>query len=699
MLNLHFWGRKRVPMILQTEAAECGLACLAMIASYHGYDTDLASLRRRFPTSQQGVNLQQLIQVGQQIQLGSRALRGDIDALTEIKLPVILHWDMNHFVVLVEVRGSQFTIHDPARGEVMLKREELSKHFTGVMLELTPTQMFQQKTEKLRVNLWSFWKSAHGLGGAMTQILLFALVLEMFTIVAPLYQQMVVDNAIVSADRDLLLVLALGFGLLIVVQSAINLARSWAILYLGSTLSVQLVRNLFRHLLRLPMDYFEKRHLGDISSRFGSLDVIQRTLTTSFIASIMDGLLVVVTLVLMFIYSPTLSLVAIIAVLLYAILRALVYRPLRSATEETLLRGAKQQTNFLETVRGVQCVKLFGREGLRQTVYENLLVDRMNADINTQKISIGFQTSNVLIFGIENIIVIYLGARFVLDGSFSIGMLFAFISYKLQFVQRAADLTDKLIELRMLNLHAERIADIALTPVESAIDTALVGSGQMPVDTPSALPPKIEVRNLTFRYSPLERPVIEDLSLTIEPGELAAIVGPSGSGKTTLMKVLLGLLKPEKGEVIIAGQDIHRIDPQQYRGLIGTVMQDDSLFAGSILDNITFFDPVADTQRAMAAAAIAAIHDDIVRMPMQYNTLIGDMGSSLSGGQRQRVVLARAFYKQPKILFLDEATSHVDVMQEKAINDVLKQLGLTIVMIAHRPETIDAAHRKINIVR
>ncbi|MCA3035444.1 MAG: ATP-binding cassette domain-containing protein, partial [Rhodocyclaceae bacterium] len=167
----------------------------------------------------------------------------------------------------------------------------------------------------------------------------------------------------------------------------------------------------------------------------------------------------------------------------------------------------------------------------------------------------------------------------------------------------------------------------------------------------------------------------------------------------TLMKVLLGLLKPEKGEVIIAGQDIHRIDPQQYRGLIGTVMQDDSLFAGSILDNITFFDPVADTQRAMAAAAIAAIHDDIVRMPMQYNTLIGDMGSSLSGGQRQRVVLARAFYKQPKILFLDEATSHVDVMQEKAINDVLKQLGLTIVMIAHRPETIDAAHRKINIVR
>jgi len=368
MANLHFWGRKRVPVVLQTEAAECGLACLAMIASYHGYETDLASLRRRFPTSQQGVNLQQLIQVGQQIQLGSRALRGDIDDLAEIKLPVVLHWDMNHFVVLVSMRGEQYTIHDPGRGAVTLRREEFSKHFTGVVLELTPTQMFEQKTEKLRVSLWSFWKSAHGLGGAMAQILLFAVALEIFSIVAPLYQQIVVDNAIVAADRDLLVVLALGFGLLILVQSAINLARSWAILYLGSTLSVQLVRNLFRHLLRLPMDYFEKRHLGDISSRFGSLDVIQRTLTTSFIASIIDGLLVIVTLVLMFVYSPTLSFVAIIAVLLYGILRALVYRPLRSAIEETLLRGAKQQTNFLETVRGVQSVKLFSREGLRQTI-------------------------------------------------------------------------------------------------------------------------------------------------------------------------------------------------------------------------------------------------------------------------------------------------------------------------------------------
>jgi ATP-binding cassette, subfamily B, bacterial CvaB/MchF/RaxB len=692
MMSLHFWGRKRVPVILQTEATECGLACLAMVAGYYGYETDLPSLRRRFAISQQGANLQQLIQIGQQIQLGSRPLRGEIDDLAEVKLPIVLHWDMNHFVVLVKISGRNYTIHDPARGEVVLAREDFSNHFTGVVLELTPTQAFEQKVEKQKVSLWSFWRHARGLGGAMTQILLFALVLEIFAIVAPLYQQLVIDNAVVSADRDLLVVLALGFGMLIVIQSAISMARAWAILYLGSTLNVQLVRNLFRHLLRLPMDYFEKRHLGDVSSRFGSLDTIQRTLTTSFISALIDGLLVIITLILMFVYSPTLAFVAIIAVIIYGLLRLFIYRPLRTALEETLLRGAKQQTNFLETVRGVQSIKLFSREGQRQTIYENLLVDRMNADIKTQKIGIGFQTANTLIFGIENIIVIYLGARLVIDGGFSIGMLFAFISYKLQFVQRAAGLIDKLIELRMLNLHAERIADIALTPVEESATL-----GQMPTVVDGNTDTTIEIRNLTFRYSTLEKPIIQNLSLEIKPGEIVAITGASGCGKTTLMKVMLGLLKPEQGEVLIGGHDIHRVDPQSYRHLLGTVMQDDSLFAGSIMDNITFFDPIVDQQRAMTAASIAMIHEDIVRMSMQYNTLIGDMGSSLSGGQRQRVILARAFYKQPKILLLDEATSHVDVMQEKAINDVLKQLGMTIVMIAHRPETILAAGRVIDL--
>ena len=689
MPGLHFGGCRRVPSILQTEAAECGLACLAMVAAYHGYDTDLRNLRRHFPISLKGTNLQQLIEIGQQIDLGSRPLRCEIDELPAVNLPAILHWDLNHFVVLTKIMGTRYEVHDPARGVVRVTRPELAKHFTGIVLELNPTREFIPKVEKQFLSLWSFWRSTQGLGTAVTQILLLALALEIFAIVAPLYQQLVIDQAIVAADRDLLVVLALGFGLLMLVQISINTARSCALLYLGTTLNLQLVRNLFRHLLQLPMDYFEKRHLGDISSRFGSLDVIQRTLTTSFLAAIIDGVLVLGTLMLMFIYSAPLALITVLAVLLYALLRAADYQPLRQAAEEVLVRGAKQQSNFLESVRGIQSIKLFSREGQRQSVYENLLVKRTNADIKTHRLAILFQFANGLLFGLENILVIFFGARLVLDGGFSIGMLFAFLSYKLQFTQRAAGLIDKAIELRMLNLHAERIADIALTPREQQAHGSIL---------PVLGSASIELKNVSFRYGPQDKPVIERLSLKVFPGEIVAITGPSGCGKTTLMKVILGLLRPEQGEVLIGDQNIDRLDPQSYRSLLGTVMQDDTLFAGSILDNIAFFDSVIDLQRVAAATTLATIHDDITRMPMQYNTIIGDMGSTLSGGQRQRVILARALYRQPKILLLDEATSHVDVMQEHAISHALSRLGLTIVVIAHRPETINSAHRVIDFV-
>jgi ATP-binding cassette, subfamily B, bacterial CvaB/MchF/RaxB len=688
VLALNFWGRGRVPVMLQTEAAECGLACLAMAASYHGYVTDLASLRRRFPLSLKGVNLQQLIEIGKQIKFASRPLRGEIEELPAVKLPAVLHWDLNHFVVLTGIARNRFVVNDPACGEVVMTRDEFSRHFTGVVLELSPTGEFEHKVEKQRFGVWDFWRSATGLGGALTQILVLALVLELFAIAAPLYQQWVVDEAIVSGDRDLLVVLAIGFGLLLVIQSLVSMARSWALLYLGTTLNVQLVRNLFAHLLRLPMEFFEKRHLGDINSRFGSLDVIQHTLTTSFLASMIDGVMVIAMLALMLVYSVALSFISIFAIVIYGLLRVAIYRRLRAVNEEVLVRGAKQQTNFLEAMRGMQAIKLFGREAQRQAVYQNLLVDRTNSEIVAQKIGIAFQFANLLIFGIENIAVIYFGARLVLDGGFSVGMLFAFLSYKTQFGLRTSGLVDKWVEIRMLNLHAERVADIALTPPEQA--------GAMAAERPAGA--RIDVRGLSFRYAPLEKAVLENVDLEVAPGEIVAITGPSGCGKSTLMKVMLGLLKPEQGAVLIGGQDIRNLDPASYRGNIGAVMQDDTLFAGSIFDNITFFDAAPDHAGVAAAASLASIAEDIARMPMQYDTLIGNMGSALSGGQRQRVILARALYRQPKILFLDEATSHVDVAQEKAINEALQQLGITIILIAHRPETIRSASRVYDLI-
>ena len=497
--------------------------------------------------------------------------------------------------------------------------------------------------------------------------------------------QWVVDGAVVSADRDLLTVLGLGFLLLAVVQVAVAALRSWVVLYLGTTLNLQWLANVFSHLLRLPVAWFEKRHLGDVVSRFGAVTTIQRTLTSSFVEAVIDGLMAAATLAMMLVYSGTLAAIAVAAVAAYAASRAAFYAPLRRATEEHIVHAARQQSHFLETVRGVQSIKLFGRQEERRSRWLNLVVDTVNRDLAVQKLSLGFRCANGLVFGAERIAVVWAGATLVLDAAFSVGMLFAFMAYKEQFSARVAGLIDRLIELRMLQLQGERLADIVLTPAES----------EAPGPAPAVAEASIEVRNLSFRYSDTEPFVLQNCTFRIEPGESVAIVGPSGGGKTTLAKVMLGLLAPTDGQVLVGGVDLQKLGVDAYRRLVGTVMQDDLLFAGSIADNVSFFDPAPSQEAVERCTRLAAVHDDIAAMPMGYHTLIGDMGAALSGGQRQRILLARALYKEPRILFLDEATSALDVQRERQVNEAIRGLNLTRVLIAHRPETIASAGRVI----
>jgi ATP-binding cassette subfamily B protein RaxB len=280
-----------------------------------------------------------------------------------------------------------------------------------------------------------------------------------------------------------------------------------------------------------------------------------------------------------------------------------------------------------------------------------------------------------------------MAALAVLDNRFSVGMLFAFISYKDQFSQRMASLVDKLFELRMLRLHGERVADIVLTDAEE-------DGSDVEVDMDD-ISPSIEIRNLSFRYAASEPNVLNGLNLSIPAGQCIAVTGPSGCGKTTLMKLLLGLLEPTEGEILIGDIKLSSLGLTNYRQLLGTVMQEDTLFAGSIADNISFFAPSPNYQQVQACAHLAAVHAEIAAMPMGFNTLVGDIGSGLSGGQKQRILLARALYKNPKLLVLDEATSHLDTRNEQAVNAAIRKIQLTRVIVAHRPETIAMAQRVV----
>lgn len=689
--NLQFGWGKRLPLILQAEAAECGLACLAMVAGYHGHHADTATLRRRHGFSLKGATLKDVVAVADRIGLAARPLRLDLHELPMLKTPCILHWDLNHFVVLKSVSGARVTIHDPAEGLRRLPMEEVSRHFSGVALELTPTGGFEAAEAPPRVRLRALVGHVTGLRRAMGHLLILALALEVLALLAPLFVALTVDQAIVSADRSLLLTLVVAFGLLMFMQTSVSFLRGWMLIRLGASLKVQSRKNLFSHLVALPANFFETRHVADVMSRFDSQDTILQTLSTDLVVALLDGLMCVVTLAVMFLLAPGLATIVLAGAVVYALLRWAFYMPLRQASSEAIIWAARRDSHFLETLRGMKTVKLMGGEVDRRAHWLNLLVETTNRQISTQRLNLLFRTANGFLLGALGLAIVYMAARMILDGLFSVGLLVAFLAYMDMFLRRAGGLVDTFVELRMLGIHAERLADIALTAPEPRAETMARPRTQAAVG--------IEVRDLSFRYGPNEPFVLENLNFRIAPGSSVAFAGPSGCGKTTLLKLLAGLLEPTSGVVLADGIPIARLGGEAWRARIGVVMQDDVLFAGSIADNICFFAAEADPDRIEESARIAAVHDDISAMPMGYGTLIGDMGTSLSGGQKQRVLLARALYRRPSALMLDEATSHLDVTRERIVNDSLRNLDTTRLSVAHRPETIRAAERVIRLDR
>lgn len=690
MLDLGFLTRSRVRLVRQTEIAECGLASLTMVANYHGLDIDLGTMRRRFAPSLRGAALRSLIGLADKVGLTPRAVKLPLEQLGNLHAPCILHWDMNHYVVLERVKGGpnslQALIHNPDGRSTWMPMAEVSNHFTGVALELRPSDNFETGKQRERLKLSQLWRRMTGMKRALVQVLVLSLVLQAFVLASPYYMQIAIDNALPALDNDLLTVLALGFGLFTLINAGTSLLRSFVLLVAGTSLGYGLASNIARRLFRLPIDWFEKRHTGDILSRFQSIIPIQNMLAQGAVAAIVDGVMAVLTLALMLWYSPTLAFVALIGFALYGIVRLVSFSFEREAQEASIITGGKEQTTLIETLRGMTTLRLFGRETLRHALWQTRLTDAVNADVRVARITIWQSTANLLIFGIENIITIWLAVGMVIDGAgFSVGMVFAYMAYKTQFIEKAAALIDQGIAFKMLGLHLERLSDIALSDEDKSFGES--------ADIETALKGKIELRDVFYRYAPSDPLVLDGVSMTAKPGEHVAITGPSGGGKSTLVKLLLGLVEPDSGDVLVDGLPLARFGYKSFHGQVAAVLQEDSLFAGTLADNIALFDDPVDMERVTASAVAASIHEDIARMPMQYETLVGDMGSTLSGGQKQRVLLARALYRQPKILVMDEGTAHLDTAHEQAVNAAIASMGITRIIIAHRRETVEAAER------
>lgn len=687
--NLILFRKGKLPLILQAENTECGLACLAMVAGFYGYHTDLVTLRRRFRISMRGLDLLVMSEIAQNLNLEARPVKAPLADISYLRLPCILHWDMNHFVVLKKVRKKYVTVHDPASGERRISLNDLSASYTGVAVELWPNNNFSVATDKApRLTLISMLRSVSNLLPIVGQIFAVAVAVQMFALLTPIFSQLIFDEVLVARDFGLLTTLAIGFLLATFIQQILNTTRSWMELYLSTLWGIQWKSSVLSHMMKLPYEYFMKRRLGDVVSRFSGVETVQRTLSTSFLTTTLDGITAIGALGMMLLYGSKLVPITLGAVGLYILLRIIRYFPLYEASVQQAVAGARQSTHFLESVRGIKAVKLFNRESVRRIGWMALTVDQTNASIRAQRMMFLFQAANNLLANAERILVLWAGAYMIMNKQITAGALIAYLMYKDQFSSRVGGLIDKYYDLKILRVQLDRLSDIVLSQPEE-------DSG--PKRAVNLEEPTIRLEQVHFRYGDGDPEVLRGIDCEFRYGEHVAIVGPSGCGKTTLMHILAGIVRPRSGRLLINGEEIHKIGITNCRRLFGTVSQDDCLFAGTLYQNICFFDDNPDLEWAEECARRSAIHDDIMKMPMRYETEVGDMGSVLSGGQKQRILLARALYKRPSVLILDEATSHLNIELEQEVNTCIKALGMTRIVIAHRPDTIAAAGRVIRL--
>ena len=675
--------------VLQSEAAECGLASLAVVARFHGHRVDLPGLRQRFPTSIRGMTLKRMIEVASDLELSARPVRLEVDELKQLRLPAILHWDLNHFLVLEHVGRTGVTLVDPARGRRTMTFAKFARHFTGVALELIPTAEFRPIAARRRTHLSDLWSRLTNYRSAFWQVLVLSLIVQVTALTAPLFIQLVIDEGVNQGEASLLNLLLVGFGMVYALQAVSRMLRSWVTLCLGESLSFQLGGNVVRHLLRLPMGWYEKRHVGDIMSRVGSIQPIQALLTKGIVDAAIDGTLLVLTLLVMLAISVPLTAIVFACTLAYIVLSQVLYPTLRARSEEEIVARAQEESYQMESLRAMRAIKLHGFETMRESGWRNRYAEVITAAYKSEVVRLRLGFAEDAIFSLSFLLTVYFGARAVIDQKLTIGLLLAFLSYRSSFASSASSLVSQWQKWRLIGLHLERLSDIVGEKKETL--AASVRSGTR------GRAPAIRAVDLTFAYDPAEAPVIERANFEIEAGRMVAVVGPSGAGKTTIMRLLLGLLTPTSGTIEVDGVPLGPATMAGWRQRVGAVMQDDYLLSGTLADNISFFASRPDQQRIEAAARFARIDADIMRMPMAYHTLVSDMGTALSSGQRQRILLARALYRQPDVLVLDEGTANLDEPTEGMIARGIAGLEMTRVAISHRPALVTCSDLVLHV--
>lgn len=675
----------RVPVILQMSATECGAACLAMILSYHGRHTEIDETRRYCRAGRDGINAETIVTSARKFGLRTKAYSiQEFADIGLIRLPAIIHWKFNHFVVLEKWNAKKVQIIDPALGRRIVSIENFRKNFTGIVLTFEPGAQFETQKREKKPTWLAYYKNifqSSDIGKILIQIIGSSLILQVVGLTFPLFSKVLIDQILPNGTGYLLPTLGIGILFIVFSQATTSYLRNIMLVYVQTRLDAHIMLNFFEHLLYLPYDFFTQRTSGDLLLRLGNNSIIRDILINQLPSLLLDGSFVVGYLVLLLFLEPIFGLSVLIIGFIQIIVLISTSKKIRELTQKEIEAQAQSQTYLIETLKGIVTIKSFGAEERVLEHWSNLFYQQLNISLTKNKYT---QTTGVFLGSLQSfssIILLWIGAWFVLNQKMSLGTLMAINTIASLFLAPLSSIVSSGQQIQIMKAFFERINDVIRSKPEQNIR-----------ETKSpTLKGKIELKNICFRYNPEGPDVIQNLSMRINSGDTIAIVGPTGSGKTTIMLLLLGLYRPDSGEILYDNTPLHQINYQHLRNQIGVITQTPYFFNGTIFQNISMNDNQITLDCAMEATQFAEIHKEIACLPMGYETRIAEGGAGFSGGQLQRLAIARALVHKPSILLLDEATSHLDAETERKIQSNLSMLSITQVIIAHRINTIQKA--------